>query len=312
MKNLWIVSYGLGCCLGLLACQSTESKQTENQKITIEKSFVFDIQGHRGCRGLLPENSIPAFIRAVELGVTTLEMDIVISKDNQIIVSHEPFLSSMICLDSARKTISETTEKNYNLYQMTAQTIQKCDCGSTPHPRFPEQQKLDVRKPLLSAVIDTVERHIQKHNLYPIRYNIEIKSMPEGDSIYHPEPQEFSKLVYDILVEKQIENRTSIQSFDVRPLQFMRQQFPEIALVLLVEGETSNHLQALENLGFMPEVYSPYYPAVNQELIEYAQKNNFLVIPWTVNEVEDMKRLKTLGVHGIITDYPDRAIKALP
>jgi len=194
---------------------------------------------------------------------------------------------------------------------MTTKTIQRCNCGTKNHPRFPEQQQMDIRKPLLTAVIDTVEKYIQTHNLSPIRYNIEIKSLPQGDSIYHPEPHEFSKLLYDVLIEKGIENRTSIQSFDVRPLQFIRQQFPEITLVLLVGGTSLHYKQKLENLGFIPEIYSPYYSVVTKELIQYAQENNFQVIPWTINEVEEMKRLKKLGVHGIITDYPDRAIQAL-
>jgi len=155
-------------------------------------SQEFDIQGHRGCRGLLPENTIEAFKKAIDLGVTTLEMDVVISKDNQVLLSHEPFLSHEIALDLNGNEIAEKEEKNFNLYQMNYAQIKQYDCGSKIHPRFSEQEKIKTFKPLLSEVIDFAESYIQKN--YPgrkIQYNIETKSDPKGNNLFHPKPKEY-------------------------------------------------------------------------------------------------------------------------
>lgn len=265
-----------------------------------------DIQGHRGCRGLMPENTIPGFIKAIELGVTTLEMDVVISKDNKVVVSHEPFLSHDICLTPDGKEISEEDEKSYNLFQMTYEEIEKCDCGTKIHPRFPEQEKLAAHKPLLSEVIDAVEKTIKENSLQPVRYNIETKCAPEGDGIFHPKPEEFTGLLLKVLKEKGILDRTIIQSFDVRTLQVVKEKHPDVNLALLVENVHSPE-ENIKNLGFVPDVYSPYYLLVDHALIEYAKKNKMKVIPWTINDKEMMETLLKLGVDGIITDYPDRA-----
>ena len=119
---------------------------------------ALDIQGHRGARGLMPENTVPSFIHALTLGVTTLELDVVVSRDSQVVVSHEPFLSSTICLSPDGKAIPVEEEKRYNLYQMDYDDIRRADCGSKGNPRFPEQRKMAVAKPLLTEVIDSVER----------------------------------------------------------------------------------------------------------------------------------------------------------
>jgi glycerophosphoryl diester phosphodiesterase len=130
-----------------------------------------DIQGHRGCRGLLPENSLPAFEKAIDLGVNTLELDIAITKDNKVVVSHEPFMNPVICYNLEGKSIPDSLEKYYNLYKMNYEDIKEFDCGSKFHPRYPKQVKLKTYKPLLSEVFDLVT----SKNSDP-KFNIEIKS----------------------------------------------------------------------------------------------------------------------------------------
>lgn len=103
-----------------------------------------DIQGHRGCRGLLPENSMPAFIRAIELGVHTLELDLAISKDKKVVVSHEPFMSRKICLYASGNEILQSMDMKYNLYEMTYDEIKQFDCGLKFHPDYPNQAKISV------------------------------------------------------------------------------------------------------------------------------------------------------------------------
>jgi glycerophosphoryl diester phosphodiesterase len=114
----------------------------------------FDLQGHRGCRGIMPENTIPAFIKALEIGVTTLELDVVITKDHQVVVSHEPYMNYATCLDSLGKPFTKERQTDFKLYGMTMSQIRKFDCGSLYYPDFPDQVKIKVTKPLLSEMID--------------------------------------------------------------------------------------------------------------------------------------------------------------
>ena len=270
-----------------------------------EKPKMFDTQGHRGCRGLMPENTIPAFKKALEIGVKTLEMDVVITSDNEVVLSHDPYLSHEMCSDSNGNRISEESEKSYRIYGMTFAELQHFDCGKIPHPRFPDQQKMEAKKPLLSSVIDSSEAYAKKLGRDLPFYNIETKSTVAGDAIFHPKPDVFAQLLLDVVFEKGIENRFILQSFDVRTLQYTHQKYPNIKLALLVENNQSIE-ENIEVLGFNPDIYSPDYNLLTKSDIKYCKEHNMQLIPWTVNEKEDMQYLIDLGVDGIISDYPDR------
>ncbi|WP_421891156.1 glycerophosphodiester phosphodiesterase family protein [Marinoscillum sp.] len=265
----------------------------------------FDLQGHRGCRGLMPENTIPAFIKALDLGVTTLEMDLAVTKDHELVVSHEPYMSAEMCLDSAGNEITEAQQLQYNIYQMTYQEVAVFDCGSKVHARFPEQQKMQVAKPRLMDVIDRVESYLKTNNKPQVAYNIEIKSLPETDDTFHPAPPHFSDLVFETLDKKLDWNRVTIQSFDFRVLQYFHERYPDVKLALLIENELSV-AENLDSLGFTPDIYSCYFPLLSRESVNFLHSQSISVIPWTVNEVADMKDVMKLGVDGLITDYPDR------
>ena len=146
----------------------------------------FDVQGHRGARGLRPENTIPAFLIALDSGVTTLEMDLCITKDGKVVVSHEPFMSADICLDEVCAEIKRTDEEQFNIFEMTYEQVLKFDCGSKGNDRFPEQIKSSQTKPLLRDVIIAAEDHIKSFTRYEVDYNLEIKSTPDGDWKFHP------------------------------------------------------------------------------------------------------------------------------
>lgn len=270
----------------------------------------FDIQGHRGFRGLYPENSIPGFLKAVDIGVTTLEMDVVITKDNQVILSHEPFISAQICLDKEGNEFSENGQEKLNIYEMTYDEVKEYDCGSKPHPYFPEQKKMNVFKPLLSEVIDLVENYTASRNLEPVFYNIETKTTEEGDHIYHPEPSEFVLLLMEELSHFDIENRVIIQSFDSRTLEVVKADYPDYKTALLID-QNQKPGQELSKLGFMPDILSPHYSLVNLGLMAEMKSSNIQVIPWTVNEEKDMQKMIEYGVKSIITDYPDRLFNLL-
>lgn len=271
-------------------------------------SQKLDIQGHRGARGLLPENTINAFIKAVDLGVSTLELDVVISKDGKVVISHEAYMSAAICLDQDARTIEGSDEKSHNIYQMDYETVRKYDCGIIGNKRFPEQEKVTAHKPLLSEMIEVVEKHISKNNLKPVNYNIEIKSTPKGDNVYHPAPGKFSDIVYEEVNRLLPLDRVIIQSFDIRVLKYLHKQYPQVKLAFLVENKL-NYKAQLKKLGFEPAIYSPYYKLLDAEVVAKLQKKNIQVIPWTVNDPVEMKLLMEWGVDGIITDYPNRAIK---
>ncbi|WP_333820584.1 glycerophosphodiester phosphodiesterase [Ohtaekwangia sp.] len=268
----------------------------------------FEVQGHRGARGLKPENTIPAFITALDSGVMTLEMDVVITKDGQVVLSHEPFMSAAICLDSTGKSFSEKDEKKYNIYEMTYADVLRYDCGSKGNEKFPEQEKLSVSKPLLKDVIVSVEDHIKSFTQYEVDYNIEIKSSPETDKKFHPPVEEYSDIVYALINQYLPLERVVIQSFDFRALRYWHKKYPEVRLAALVENLKSIDAN-LNDLGFNPSIYSPYYKLLTKDKVTQLHKKKIRVIPWTVNEEKEMLLLKGMGVDGFITDYPDRARK---
>jgi glycerophosphoryl diester phosphodiesterase len=266
---------------------------------------TLDVQGHRGCRGLLPENTIPAFKKAIDLGVTTLELDLVISKDKEVIISHEPFFSHEIATTPDGVEITKDTEHSHNMYQLSYNQIKTYDVGNRPHERFPIQQKMSVHKPSFRDMVIEVEAYVTQLGVKKPLYNIEIKRKPNFDNTFHPEASEFAQLVVEVVNSLGIADRTFIQSFDIQSLIETKKQTDNIRLVYLIENEKPIH-ENIDALGFTPDVYSPYFKLIDQEVVDYCKKKNMQLIPWTVNEVDDMKQQIAIGVDGIITDYPDR------
>lgn len=266
----------------------------------------FDVEGHRGCRGLMPENTIPAFMYAIDLGVTTLEMDLAVTKDKQLVVSHEGWMSSETVLDSLGRPIKEKDQKKHNIYKMTYSDVAKYDAGSRPNEKFPGQQKMKVSKPLLTDVIINVENYIKGHALYEVDYNIEIKTEPSTDDKFHPKVKEFSELVFNVIDEYLPWDRVIIQSFDFRVLKYWHDNHPGVRLAALVDNLNTID-ENLKELGFTPAIYSPEYHLLSKEEIRSCHTKKMRVIPWTVNDSKEMEELKSWGVDGLITDYPDKA-----
>ena len=267
---------------------------------------TFDMQGHRGCRGLMPENTILAMIRAIDLGVTTLEMDIAFSSDKQPILSHEPFFNHEISTKPDGSLINDKDEHSYNLYQMPYAEIKAYDVGIKANSRFPQQQKMKAYKPPLSAVIDSVEHYTSLKKLPPVFYNIETKTTPETDNKFHPAPKEFVDLLMKTIDSKNIRHRVIIQSFDIRTLQYLHQKYPGVTTSLLIEpAELISVPAKINRLGFTPDVVSPEYHMVTPRLVRDMHEQKIRVIPWTVNDRSSIYNLKELGVDGIITDYPN-------
>lgn len=307
----WIIpmSMILLCCT-LMTCISPDrdTKTATKPEVAVRK---IEKHGHRGARGLLPENTIPAMIKAMELGVDALEFDVVISGDRQVVVSHEAFMSHETCLDPKGNSIPEADEKNHNIYQMDYATVKSYDCGMQPHPNFPDQQKVAAHKPRLADLIDQLDHWALEHDVRPPFFSIEVKSSTEAVGISQPPAAEFSRLVIEVLRDKGVIGRSNIQSFDINVLEACKEQAPELALVYLIRSDPDFRAN-MEKISFVPNTYGPDFKLVNAELIAYAKEVGMKVIPWTVNEESDIKRLVDLGVDGLVSDYPDRLHRLLP
>ena len=286
---LIIISITLGSC--------------KSMKTPLNNKFPdFDLEAHRGGRGLMPENTIPAMLNALNFGVNTLEMDIHITKDGEVVVTHDDTLSPDFILQQNGDEIPK--EKNYIIFKMDYVELKKFDVGSKYYSKFPDQQKLKTHIPRLEELIDSVQHQIEAKNLPQIFYNIEIKSSQKGDGILHPDPNSFVRLCMQAILNKKITPYVIIQSFDKRTLQVLNQRYPTIRTAYLISNQKSFE-ENLSDLGFKPFIYSPNYELVTQELVRKCHDQQVKIIPWTVNTLDEIEKLKALGVDGVITDYPN-------
>lgn len=231
-------------------------------------------------------------------------MDVVISKDGQVVIAHEPFMPSNICARPDGTSIAPEEQHDLNLYQMDYEEIKAFNCGLR-HPDFEEQVPQPVHRPLLSELFTSIEAYCQELKLSPKDYTIELKSKDIYDNIYHPEPHEFVSKVLAEINEKDLASRCVLQSFDLRILQELQKQSPGIRMSLLLD-QAFELDKALDELGFVPSHLGPKFTLVDRPLVEACHERGMLLVPWTVNEVSDMEKLIALGVDGLITDYPDR------
>ncbi|MEI6410909.1 MAG: glycerophosphodiester phosphodiesterase family protein [Bacteroidota bacterium] len=264
----------------------------------------FDWQGHRGCRGLMPENSIPAFLKAISIPeVTTLELDFAVSKDSQLVVSHEPWFNPAICRLPNGQEIPSGDKEKYLIYQSTVAEIRAFDCGSWGNTRFPEQQKQKTYKPTFREVVAAV-RNADSTRAKNIQWNVEIKSEPEWDGIRTPPVEEFARIVIAELRALGLEKTAIVQSFDTRALEAMHRQAPEFRLAYLIENISGLDAN-LKKLSFTPQIYSPNSMLVSKKMVNKCHDLGIKVIPWTVNERSSMQDMINAGVDGLITDYPN-------
>lgn len=293
--NHFLLFFSLTCL-----CIMCKTEQIKHQDKTI------DIQGHRGCRGLMPENTISGFLYAIELGVNTLEMDVVVSKDHVVLVSHEPYFNEEITTKPDNTILLPEEGQKLNLYQLDFAEIQQYDVGLKPHPRFPSQKKLAATKPSLAEVIKTCDQKSESR----IFYNIEIKRTEKGDGKVQPPLPEFADLVLNEIDKHGIKERTTVQCFDPEVLNYIYGKRKDIKTILLVENLASL-TENLNKLNHKPYAYSPAYKLVNQSMVEELNKNKIRLVPWTVNDSLAVVTLLDMGVDGIISDYPDMVLKVI-
>ena len=292
--------------------------------------FALDLQGHRGARGLLPENTLPAFERALELGMTTLELDCGVTRDGVVVVAHDRTLSPAFTrdaqgnwLEGAPPAIRDLTQA-----QLARYDVGRLKPGTAYAKRFPGQQPLDgTRIPTLAEVFELAA----KRGAHGVRFNIETKLSPLAPDETAP-PDVFVAALLAAIRKAGMESRVTIQSFDWRTLAIVQKVAPSIPTVYITAESTSprniptgaspspwtaGHQLAAYG-GSLPRmvkaaggaVWSPYHGDLTQERLREAHALGLKVVVWTVNAEADMQRIIAWGVDGIISDYPDRLAKA--
>jgi glycerophosphoryl diester phosphodiesterase len=265
---------------------------------------AFFKEGHRGGTGLAPENTIPAMIKGIEAGANVIEVDVYTSKDGKVIITHDPHINWKISLTKDGKELTEEEAKKFPVHHMNYYDIRKFDVGSKPYPAFPNQQKIKTYIPLLGELIDSVEQYTNTKKLPKVIYNIELKTSTTFDSVYNSKPEELVDAVMAIVKNKSIGNRFYIQSFDKRPLQYVHNKYPNVAIGFLLSN-LSTFDENIKQLGFVPHIYSPHFKLLTAELVLQCKASKCKLVVWTVNTKEDMKRVVDMGVDGVITDYPN-------
>ena len=265
----------------------------------------FDSQGHRGARGLLPENSIAGAREALRYGMRTIELDLAVTRDSVLVVSHEPTFNPTICSLDGSGYDEETS-----LFALTSAEVQTVDCGRRPHPDFPYQAPAPGPKPTFVALVRAADAFARQRGRALPFYNVEIKSAPDLDGRYTPAPAAFAAVVVGAIAELGIGDRVTVQSFDPRPLAYLSEHAPDLPLAGLVP-------LALPRAGFVEkfgreiDVFSPHHLTLTRGMIADYRDHGLRVVPWTVNDKSRMRTLLSWGVDGIITDYPDRLREVL-
>jgi len=259
-------------------------------------SNALDLQGHRGARGLLPENTLPAFERALAIGVDTLELDVGVTRDGVVVIHHDRRLNPDLARGPDGKWVSAPAPTIHSLRYQELQSydVGRLRPGSEYAQRFPHQQPIDgTRIPRLADLFP---------NAPAVRFNIETKLVPEApEETLAPEP--FARAVIAEVRKAGVAARSTIQSFDFRTLKVVEREAPEIATAYLTSGQNSDPAK-VHAAG--ARVWSPNFQDLDAEKLRVARSLGLKVVVWTVNEPADIARVLEMKVDGIISDYPDR------
>ncbi|MBR6346974.1 MAG: calcineurin-like phosphoesterase C-terminal domain-containing protein [Bacteroidales bacterium] len=292
----------------MMKVQAPDGRQW-SQSFTLDG--YIDLQAHRGGAGLMPENTISSMKKAMDLRVNTLEFDLHVSGDGQVVVSHDSYFHPRYSTRPDGSLVKKDDPKEY-LYKMPYDSIAKYDVGLKFVDRWPTQQKLSEHKPLASDLIDFAERYAKEKGLSPMRYNIEIKSLEgKGEGENWPEYHEFVDKCLPVLLSKNLGDRLVVQSFDRRALEYIHSKYPQVRLSLLTDDDEKEIAEILSKMSFLPDWWSPHFSVVTKENVAYCHALGLKVVPWTVDEEEDILRIAGCSVDAIISNYPDRLIKLL-
>ena len=304
-ESLQSYKYALPCSHYYAACPSpyaknvtvaVESRFGKKWVYNVDMSDYVDVQAHRGGMGLMPANTIEAMKHALDLGVNTLELDLQLSRDGKVVVSHDSY-------------IMDGGSRKY-LFNLDYEEIRRYDIGSSPDPAWPERKCIAAGIPLLEELIDSVEAYTREKGYSPVRYNIEIKTEhSNGEGVIRPIYHDFVDACARIFLSKHLDDRLVVQSFDHRALNFMNEKYPEFKLSYLVSVGSGDFDTFMSRLRFVPAWLSPHYSLVNEELVRKCREKGMRIVTWTVDAPQDMQRMIDLDVDAVITNYPDRLLR---
>ena len=264
-------------------------------------AMAIDLQGHRGARGHLPENTLPAFAYAISLGVSTVELDVGVTRDGVVVVHHDRTLNPDLARGPDGQWVKAPAPTIFSLTfeQLKTYDVGRLRPGSEYLSRFKDQKPVDgARIPKLEDVLKLDAK---------VRFNIETKISPEApQETLAPEP--FARALIAEVRKAGVEKRTTIQSFDFRTLKVVEREAPEIATAYLTSKRYPDPARVAEAGA---RIWSPDFSVLNEETVKKARVLGLRIIPWTVNEPGDIARVLDLGVDGIISDYPDRVLLEL-
>lgn len=269
------------------------------------------VHAHRGGAALYPENTVEAMLRAVDLGVPVLELDLHVTRDSVPVVSHDACLSPLKALAPDGSRIMPGAGQGYAIWTMTLDSLQRFNVGSLPVADYPRRVNLPCRVPTLAELVDSVEQHVAAHGLPPVSYNVEIKSDPAKDSVLSPHYRTFADLCVRVLQEKVPADRLLVQCFDVRTLNYLHHRYPGLRLSYLVEGDSLDFDACMRRLDFVPQVFSPESRLLSVDVARRARGMGMELAPWTVDDRTEVGRLQRLGVDAIITNAPDSLMRWL-
>lgn len=289
-------------------------------------AHAFDIQGHRGARGLAPENTLEGFAVALSLGVSTLELDVGITRDGTVVIAHDTRLNPDVTRGPDGRWLNPPTHAIHNLsfHELQRYDVGRLRPGSDYSHRFQQQRRMDrVRIPTLASLFELVQRSGNAQ----VRLNIETKLSPLAPAETAP-PEAFVAALLRVIAQYRMETRVTIQSFDWRTLRLVQRDATQIETSYLSAQQswTDNILAGRADgspwtagIGFaehgsVPKMvraaggtaWSPYFAELTPQSVQEAHALGLKVLPWTVNETADMERMIELGVDGMISDYPDR------
>ena len=263
---------------------------------------ALEVQGHRGARAARPENTLPAFEHALNLGVDTLELDLGVTRDDQLVVLHDQHITPDRCLGPGKKRLKAPVA----VRSLPLKAVKRYDCGALKHPRFPKQKQLPGTPiPTLDEVFALALAHPKGQK---VQFNIETKIHPAHPEL-SPSPARFAALVVKAVKRRKLTARVVVQSFDHRTLKHMKRLEPKLRIAALNADTLPDFVHMAQGLG--AEIISPHHEWITKEAIEALHQRGVKVIPWTANTPAAWKRLIALGVDGIITDDPEALLKHL-
>ena len=339
LRQLWIVlliavTGAAACTPPIVAPASSPADDTTLRATSAVLPPGFDVQGHRGARGLQPENTLPAFETALDLGVSTLELDLHLTADGEVVIWHDEALTRDKCGLSTMAAPPLPPDPDDRavagdalyLSRLTFADLQRYRCDRNPDPsRFPDQRATlttlagdNYQIVRLADLFAFVARYVgsdaksaaQRANAAAVNFNIETKRKPDdpaaiGDDFDGVNPGRFEQEIARIVGAAGLTDRVIVQSFDHRSLWAMRTLLPDMPLAALTTGPAA--LPEFAERG--ATIWSPNYTTLSAAQLAEAHALGLAVIPWTVNDPADMQRLIALGVDGLITDRPDRLLE---